>query len=544
MFDYLIINAIVYDGASYDAISSDKSRVNVGISDDLIAWIGSGIPSAKTIIDAKGCILCPGFIDTHTHSEFSLLADGRALSRITQGVTTEINGNCGLSAAPLLGEAYEHRLPELRNLDVHRHKWRNFGEFFQILLKQGIAVNFATLIGQGNIKASVIGYSSKTPSKAEMSKMKALIKEEAAYIKGLSTGLIYPPGVFTKTDEIIELMSYLFTINPQSLYASHIRSEGNKLIEAVTEAIDIGRQSGVGIHISHLKTAGIDNWHKIDKVISLIEEGNVSDPSIEGCTQNPLKYSITCDRYPYTASCTDLDTILPPWTYEGGTIEEIKRLEDIEIRERIRKEIGERGDDYWKGVMVSSINNPKNAWMSGERLFDIAQRLKSQGCSQIKSPIDALFEIIISEHAQTGAIFFSMNEDNLRRFLKLPYLMIGSDSSARPFAKANGLPHPRAFGTFPRFLSRYVRDEGLLTIGEAINKITLLPARRFNILNRGMIKEGYFADLTIFDYSKIGDLAQYKDPFHRSEGISYVFVNGIPAVWEGEVSGRLAGRIV
>jgi N-acyl-D-amino-acid deacylase len=520
MFDYLIINANVFDGAA-----SSPLEVNVGIALDKIVYIGSSIPSSKVIIDAKGFVLCPGFIDTHTHSEFSLVADGSAQSKITQGITTEINGNCGLSAAPLFGEAYEHRLPELKNLDIHRHKWKNFREFFQLLIKQGIAVNFATLIGQGNIRASVIGYSSRQPSKDEMTKMKELIKRESDFIKGMSSGLIYPPGVFTNTEEIVELMSYLAAINSDAIYASHIRSEGKELIEAITEAIEIAHKSGTSAHISHIKTAGIDNWRKIDKVISLIEQGIASG----------LK--ITCDRYPYTASCTDLDTILPSWTYEGGIDEELKRLLNPEDKNRIRTEIGSRGDDYWKGVMVSSIANPDNSWMCGERIFDIAQRLHI-------SPMDALFEIIISEKGQTGAIFFSMNEDNLRRFLKLSYLMIGSDASARPLTKTHSLPHPRAFGTFPRFLSRYVRDEGLLTLGAAINKITLRPAERFKLLKRGKIQEGFFADLTIFDYSKINDAAIYKDPFHRSEGISYVFVNGIPVVFEGGITGRLSGRIV
>ena len=522
MLDYLIVNAVVFDGSG-----DDGKEVNVGISSDIIAWIGTDTPPSKNIIDAKGYILSPGFIDTHTHSEFTLLADGRAESKITQGITTEINGNCGLSASPLLGEAYEHRLSELKNLDIDKHKWQNFRQFSQLLIKQGIALNFATLIGQGNIRASVMGYSSKEPSKDEKSKMKELIKEESDFIKGLSTGLIYPPGVFTKTDEIIELMGYLHSINPDAVYASHIRSEGKELVEAITEAIEIGRKSGTPTHISHIKTAGKDNWFKIGKVISLIEEGH-----IEGL-------DITCDRYPYTASCTDLDTILPAWTYDGGTGQELKRLQSPEIRERIKAEIGDRGDDYWKGVMVSSVSNPINAWMSGERLFDIAQRLN-------KSTFDALFDIIISENAQTGAIFFSMNDDNLRRFLKLPFLMIGSDSSARSLTRTNinGLPHPRAFGTFSRFLSRYVRDEGVLSLSRAINKITLMPAKRFKLLNRGLIKVGYFADLTIFDYSKIADLATYKDPFQKSIGVSHVFVNGVPALWEGQITGKLGGRIV
>ncbi|MBF0473049.1 MAG: amidohydrolase family protein [Nitrospirae bacterium] len=520
MLDYLIINANVFDGTA-----SNEKEVNVGINSDQITWIGSNTRIAKNIIDAKNCILCPGFIDTHTHSEFSLLADGSAQSKITQGVTTEINGNCGLSASPLLGEAYEHRLPELKILDIDKLKWKNFREFFELLIKRGIAVNFATLIGLGNIRASVIGYSSREPSASEMSKMKKLIKEESDLIKGMSTGLIYPPGVFTKTDEIIELMGYLASINPDAIYASHIRSEGKELIEAITEAIEIGHKSATSTHISHIKTAGIDNWHKIDKVISLIEDGRASG------------LNITCDRYPYTASCTDLDTILPPWTYDGGTNEELKRIQDPELKKRISSEIGERGDDYWKGVMVTSIVNPENAWMSGERLFDIAQRLKL-------SPMEALFKIIISEKAQTGAIFFSMNEDNLRRFLRLPYLMIGSDASARSLTKTNSMPHPRAFGTFPRYLSRYVRDEGILPLGTAISKITSIPAERFKLIKRGKIQEGYFADLTIFDYSKIKDTAEYKDPFHSSVGISYVFVNGVPAIWEGELTGRLSGRIV
>jgi len=532
MIDYLVRNGVVFDGSG-----SEPVETSIGIYGDRITYIGDGEVPARAVIDAKGLVVSPGFIDAHAHSEFTILADGRAEGKLSQGVTTEINGNCGLSAAPLYGEAFEHREADLKELGI-KERWSTFSEYFNILKSKGIAINFGTLCGHGNIRASVIGYKDAAPDENALNEMKRLLSDAVRDgAKGLSTGLIYPPGVYSKTGELIELSKVLSTPpNPPltkggqggvGIYATHMRSEGDALTEAIEEVIMIGKGAGVNVHISHIKTAGKRNWWKVDSAIELIESARK-----EGVR-------LTCDRYPYIAASTDLDTILPSWVYDGGAEEELRRLKDADTAKKIKSEIGFRDDNYWKGIYISSVTKSENKWMEGESIFDIAMKIG-------KSPIDALFDILIDEKVRAGAIFFSMNEDNLKRFLTLPYAMIGSDSSVRSFSgqTCTGRPHPRAFGSFTRFVGKYVRDGGILSLSEAIKKMTYLPALTFGLKGRGLIKEGFYADIVIFDYDKIIDTATFKEAYKKSEGIEYVFVNGKLAVKEGEFTGGLSGRII
>ncbi|MEW6116293.1 MAG: D-aminoacylase [Nitrospirota bacterium] len=519
MLDYIIKDGLVIDGSGAEPVTA-----NVGIQSDRIAYIGTDRPDARETIEAKGLIVSPGFIDTHAHSEFTLLADGRAEGKIHQGVTTEINGNCGLSAAPLRGEAAERRTADLEELGI-RERWSSFNEYLSLLRQKGTALNFATLCGHGNIRASVIGYKDRVPGVKELSEMRQLLAEamrEGA--KGLSTGLIYPPGVYATTEELIVLSK---SISSVGLYASHMRSEGDALIESITESIRIGEEADIPIHISHVKTSGQKNWGKIDAAIETIEAAQARGIRLTG------------DRYPYIAASTDLDAVLPSWVYEGGIEEELRRLRTSDTAERIRTELRSKDEHYWKGIFISSTVKAENKWMEGESLFDIARK-------RGKDIIDALFEILVDERARTGAIFFSMNEDNLRRFLSLPYVMIGSDSSVRSFSgpTCTGKPHPRGFGTFPRFIGRYVRDERLMHLPEAIRKMTSLPAMIFGLHRRGHIREGYYADLVVFDYERIIDKATFEYPYQRPEGVHYVMVNGILALKEGEVTGSRSGMIV
>ncbi|MBS4060416.1 MAG: D-aminoacylase [Bacteroidetes bacterium] len=530
MFDYLIKNGIVLNG-----IDSEPIRQNVVISGDRIVYLGNKeIPSGE-LIDAEGLYVAPGFIDVHAHSEFNLLLDGRAEGKLTQGITTEINGNCGLSAAPLYGEAFEHRLQELEQLGINE-RWHELDEYLKILQSKGIALNFATLCGHGNLRASVIGYANAPCEGDMLDRMKALFHK--AVIQGacgLSTGLVYPPGIYSDTREIIGLMDVVASESKKHglipdrkfLYTSHIRSEGDRLLEAIEEVIGIAKEAGANVHISHIKTSGEQNWWKIDSVVNMLEEARNSG------------VGITCDSYPYIASSTDLDTVLPAWTFAGGLKEELRRLKDPEKCQKIRAELSLKGDEYWKNVYVSSIRNPVSKWMEGESIFDIASRKK-------KVPADMVVDIIIDEKATAGAIFFTMNEDNLRRLLSLPYVMIGSDSSARSFSGPTfkGKPHPRGFGTFPKFIGTYVRDENLMPLPEAVRRITSLPAGTFGIKERGIIKEGFFADIIIFNYNKISANATYKEPFTKSSGIEYVFVNGSLAVSKGELTGTCHGRVL
>ena len=542
-----MVDTLIKGGLIFDGTGSEPFEADIGISGDRIAFINkkakvkSQSPSvtrrgeksevsANRVIDAKGLAVSPGFIDTHAHSEFTLLADHRAEGKISQGITTEIDGNCGLSAAPLYGEALKQREEDLMELDIVE-RWTTFKGYFDILGK-GIALNFVTLVGHGNLRACVAGYEDKALNNNEIKKMQALLKEaikEGAI--GLSTGLIYPPGVYSTTEELINLLRpSSFILRPSRLiYTSHMRSEGDKLLESIEEIIRIGRKAGVNIHISHMKTSGKKNWHKIDNAISLIEEARR-----EGIR-------ITCDRYPYTAASTDLDTILPPWVYEGGMKEELKRLKSSEFQEKIKKEILYEYPEieYWGNVNIASVSSEKNRWMEGKSIAYIARHEDSE-------TVDIFLKILIEEKLRVSAIFASMNEDNLKRFLSLPYVMIGTDSSARSTSGPTykGKPHPRGFGSFPRFLGRYVRDNGLISMNEAIHKITMLPAKTFGISKRGVLKKGAFADLVVFDYRKIIDRATFDKPFLKPEGIYYVFVNGLSAVWEGELTGINAGRIL
>jgi N-acyl-D-amino-acid deacylase len=522
--DVLIRGGRVYDGAGGEPFVGD-----VGIAGGRIALIVKGggrfTGKAEKVVDAKDLSVSPGFIDTHGHSEFTLLADGRAEGKILQGVTTEINGNCGLSAAPLYGEALERREEDIRELGI-KERWSTFAEYFALLERSGSALNFAALTGHGNIRASVIGYADRDPDNSEMQRMQALLKDAVGQgAIGLSTGLIYPPGVYGKTGEIIELARCIKDL----IYASHMRSESDRLIEAIEEAVSIGRNSGIAVHISHLKTAGRHNWAKIDKAVSLIEASRA-----EGLR-------VTCDRYPYTAASTDLDAVLPAWTYEGGAGEELKRLSNPGTRSLIKGQvILQRPDEEdWNSIVVSSMNSDANRWMEGKTIAFLSERAGKQ-------PVEFLLDILFEEKLRIGAIFHSMNEDNLRRFLALPYLMTGTDSSVRCMdgPTHRGKPHPRGFGTFARFVGRYARDLGLMSMGEAIRRITLLPSETFGLIGRGRLKEGFHADVVVFDEARVIDKASFEEPFLRPEGIHSVFVNGTLVASEGVSTGKRPGRVL
>lgn len=522
MIDYLIRGGSAIDGSGAEA-----EILNIGIDGDRICYVGKEDVAARRVIDAEGLIVAPGFIDTHAHSEFTILADGRAGGKLSQGVTMEINGNCGLSAAPLLGEAFERREADQQELGI-KERWNTFGEYFDILRKNGIAVNFATLCGHGNVRASVMGYKDDGPTESEMRSMKELLAEALhAGARGLTTGLIYPPGVYSSGDEIIELAKVVASESGGGIYASHMRSEGDGLIESVEETLKIGAGAGLPVHISHIKTSGERNWNKIEAVISMIGEAQSKG------------MKVTCDRYPYIASSTDLDTVIPSWVYAGGLQEELKRLRDPATRAEIRAELVRNSDSYWQGVYISSASVPGNKWMEGENISDIASRTG-------RHPADAVIDITIEEEARAGAIFFSMCEENLRRFISLPYTMIGSDSSARSCSGPTcfGKPHPRGFGSFARFIGKYSREEGIVSLPEAVRRLTSLPASVFGIERRGLIRQGYFADLAIFDYDEIMDEATFKEPFGKARGIIHVFVNGVLSFSDGIMTGTRAGRIV
>ncbi len=521
--DLIIRQGLVFDGSGRGPVVAD-----ISVRDERIVAIGSFSESdAETVIPADGLIVAPGFIDSHSHSDFTLIADNRAEGKLYQGITTEINGNCGMSGAPLYGKAVQRREDDLKELGI-TERWNSAGEYFELLMKKGPALNTAMLVGHGNIRGSVMGYDNRQPSQPELSAMKQLLQtsiEEGGI--GLSTGLIYPPGIYSSTEELIGLAEVL---KPNDLiYTSHMRSEGSLLLESIEEVITISRRAGVRAHISHLKTAGQDNWHKAEEAIALI-----MDARQEGL-------AISCDRYPYIASSTDLDSILPSWAFEGGNQEELLRLGSPGIRAEMRQALLKQAKTraYWQQVIISTVASSGNSWMVGKTMAQISEHL---GCDEI----NALFRILLEERLRVSAIFLSMNEDNLREFLSLPFCAIGSDSSARCFDGPTrlGKPHPRTFGTFPRFFGRYVRDAKLMSMAEAVRRATMLPASLFGLACRGQIREGFWADMVIFDPDAISDRATFEEPFLRPAGIAYVLVNGAPAVWEGEITKNRSGRVL
>ncbi len=521
MTDLLIKDAWIYDGSG-----GPPYRGDIGVLGERIAFITeSSNVNAQRVVHANELVASPGFMDVHSHSEFSLIAHPEAESKLLQGITTEINGNCGFSAAPIYHDAVRQKEKEFKKYGI-KDRWNAFHEYFDVLSRSKLAINFATLVGHGNIRASVIGYDNIQPEESNIEDMVFLLKES---IKdgaiGLSTGLICAPGVYSHDDEIVMLISRSGIKN--LIYTSHIRSEGDRLIESLDELLGISERTGIRVHISHLKTSGRKNWHKIDKVISMINE------------KNSEEIKVTCDRYPYTASLTSLDSVLPSWIYEGGDKAEINKLNNRKIVSRMKKEmmITMGNDDYWKHVTISSVGSKKNQSIEGRKVNEIAHE---KGVS----PIDLVTDLLIEENLCVDAIFFSMNEDNMRRILSLRGCMIGSDSPARTLAEAGGIPHPRAFGTFPRFIGKYILGEGLMPLREAIYRITCLPAKTFGIKDRGILKEGAYADIILFDKEEIMDTSTFEKPLSAPKGFESIIVNGAVSFENGRLTGESAGKIL
>jgi N-acyl-D-amino-acid deacylase len=512
-YDLLIKNSTIIDGTlspgyKADIAVKDEKIVRIGILDESLA---------VTTIDAADRVVCPGFIDIHSHSDFTLLASPLSESKIRQGVTTEVIGNCGMSAAPRYGEALKRGQEICHDLGF-TCTWESMSDYFSLLKDSGIGINIVALVGQGNIRTSVMGYADSMATDVQLSRMKSLLKNALkAGCFGMSSGLIYPPGCFTPTNELIELCKVVAEFN--GIYATHMRSEGDQLLESIDETLTIGKKSEVRVHISHLKTSGQGNWSKLQAVFD----------KLDNC---PF---ITADRYPYTAGATGLDAVLPSWMYEGGTAKEMERLQDAEIRNRLISQLSGEHSRDWDTVMIVSVWNKANKGWTGKRLSELMQ-----------GKVEALLDFLISDECKTEAIFFSMSEDNLQKILKKPFVMIGSDASSRATygILSQEMVHPRGFGTFPEVLSCYVREKKILSIEEAVWKMTLLPAKTLNIPDRGQIKEGCFADMIIFDPLTINSTATYESPLSYPTGIDYVILNGQIVVFGKKHTGRLCGKVL
>jgi N-acyl-D-amino-acid deacylase len=527
MFDLLIKNAKVLDG-----LGNDEQLADIGIMGDMVSDIGDlGDAEAERTIDADGLHAAPGFIDMHTHSGFLYLVNPKAESKVHQGVTTEVIGHCGTSVAPLRGDAKTEAesLTRVLGLDID---WETFDEFNAKVLDQGVALNIVHLLGHGTLRDAVMGRTDREPTDEEIETMREEIDrafEQGVF--GISSGLIYPPGCYAKTNELIELSKA--AARNGGIYSSHIRGEGDTLLNAISEAVDVGEGAGIPVQISHLKVSGQKYWDSGPPALGLI------DKALE------MGMDIAADQYPYLAGNTGLSAILPKWVHNEGSEVLLERLTDPQTRERIKEEMqsgeGEFGIDNitggWDGILLGlTAGHPE---YQGRTIKDVAEEFN-------KDPIDTVMDIIVECNDLTFVNLMTQSEDNVRLFIKHPRVMIGSDAaSMAPYGLLGAtVPHPRTYGTFPRVLGEYVREQEILTLPEAIRKMTSLPAQRIGLKDRGALAPGKKADLVLFDAAMIADRATYQDPNQYPVGIKAVIVNGTTVVEDDEHTNALPGEIL
>src|SRR2546430_2465251 len=528
-YDVIIRNGRVIDGSGRPGLLAD-----VAIKNDRIVRVGNlRGAKARREIDARGQVVAPGFIDMLGQSESFLLIDPRAMSKVMMGVTTEITGE-GESIAPLNNRILKEQEDFNRrfNLTVD---WRTLDEYFNRLGKQGAGINLGTFVGATQVREYVIGYDDRPPTAPELEQMKRLVAEAMKDgALGVSTSLQYVPARFAKTDEIVDLAKVAHQYG--GIYISHQRSEANAIDDSMKEVFEIARRANIPAEIWHFKTAYKKNWGRMPEMLR----------RIEAARRQGLK--ITADVYPYVAGSTSLSACLPPWGLGGGTDQMIARLKDRSTRERLKKEIG-ADSNAWEniylgsggpsGILIGSVVNRDLESSQGKRLSEIAT-------AQNKDPLEALFDFIIADHGQTGAIFFMMSEADMNAALKSPLVSICTDSSARatdgPLAGSKS--HPRGWGTYPRILGHYVRDLRLMPLELAIHKMTGLPASNVGLKQRGLIREGYFADIIIFDPKTVIDRATFEEPNQYPVGINFVIVNGQIEVDNAQRTPALAGRVL
>lgn len=528
MLDLKIEGGLVVDGTG-----TAGARADVGIRDDAIVAVGdlSRRPAGSTL-RASGKVVTPGFIDMHSHSDWRLWANRRAESKIRQGVTTEVVGNCGFSPAP----ATDEHLADLRAFALALpsgmdFRWRSMAEYLRAFDSEGCALNVVHLVGHGTLRVAAMGFARRAPTEAELRRMHAMLAaamEAGAW--GVSTGLIYAPGSFATTEEIVAVAAA--AARYRGIYASHIRGEGATLLAAVGEAIQVGRENAMPVQISHVKAAGRPNWGKVGEALALIDAARA-----EGL-------DVMADVYPYTASSTSLRTLLPDWALEGGVEAMLARLRDPGARARLRGELEApaEGQSFvervgWDNVLIAACERRREA--EGKRLAEIARERGGD-------PVEAAFELLLAEGGRGSMILFQIDEADLRRALRHPHVMIGSDGSAlAPYGELGaGKPHPRNYGTFPRVLGEYVREQRLLRLAHAVHKMTGLPARRLGLRDRGIVREGARADLVVLDADRVADRATYQDPHRYPSGIEHVLVNGRFVIKDGEHTGSLPGRVL
>ncbi|MDE2179281.1 MAG: D-aminoacylase [candidate division NC10 bacterium] len=523
MYDLVIRGADLIDGTGTPA-----RRADLAIAGDRIAEIGRIAPSlGYRMIEAAGLTLAPGFVDIHSHSDYHLLLQPTADSAVRQGVTLEIGGNCGYAAAPIWGPWLEERAAMYRDLYSLDHEWRSIAEYFKRLEATGISENFGLLIGHNTLRGSAMGGANRAPSTEEL---EAMIEEArrgmAEGALGLSTGLVYAPACFSRPEELTTIA--VAVREAGGVLTCHMRSEGDGLLEAIEEIVGIAEHAHISLQISHLKTSGERNWPKLAEAFRLIEDAQARG------------LDVSCDRYPYTASNTGLQAVLPDWALEGGQRERVERLRNPALCVRIAQEMTTRYPaNYWSRLMISEVTQKIHRQYEGLRVSEAAKLAD-------REPIDFVLELLLAERMQVDVIFFTMCEGNLRAILQKPYAMIGSDSGCRSHEGplSHGRPHPRTFGTFPRVLGHLVRESRVLDLPTAIRKMTWDPCRKLGLPDRGRLQPGCVADLVLFDPTTVADLATYDAPIRYPVGIHHVFVNGVSVVEAGEHTGARPGRVV
>jgi len=527
-YDILVRNGRVVDGSGNPSIYAD-----VGIIGDRIVFVGKADPglTAKRTIDASGLIVAPGFIDMLGQSETNLLIDKQAVSKLTQGITTEITGE-GDSIAP----TNEKLNQEHADFYQHYHltvDWQSLDEYFQRLTRQGSGINLATYVGAAQVRHMVIGTADRAPTPGELKDMEIMVDDAMSDgAMGLSSALIYSPGSYARTDELIALAKA--AAKKGGIYASHIRNEGDAETDALNEAFRIGREANIPVEIFHLKCAGKQNWGKMAQVIAAIEGARAGG------------VDVTADQYPYTGAATSLGAVIPAKYHAGGPDEFVKRLKDPAIRAQIRQELmapSTSFENMWlgtggaNGVLVISVLNPELRKYEGKTVAQIGEM-------DHKDPLDALMDLVIADRDNTGAVYFEMSEDDVKLAMRQPWVSVGTDYGAinptGPLGESKS--HPRAYGSFARILGKYVREEHNLRLEDAIRKFTSLPAQRERLDHRGLLRPDYFADITIFNPEKVRDTATFDDPNRPSVGFEYVFVNGVLSLEHDKVTGQLGGR--
>ena len=526
MHDVVIRNGTVYDGEGGMPYAAD-----VAIDGDRISTVMAAVGDrGRREIDAAGLAVGPGFINMLSWAIPSLIADGRAQSDVRQGVTLEVFGE-GSSMGPLTDEMRRDHIE--RQTDIkYDVPWTTLREGLEHLVRRGVSVNVASFVGATTLRVHEVGYDDRPATPAELERMRALARDAAAEgALGVGSALIYTPGTFASTDELVGLSEAT-----GGTYISHLRNEGDRLLEAVDELIEITRRAKVRGEIYHLKEAGRANWSKLPAVIERVESARAAG------------LDITADMYTYTAGATGLNASMPPWVQEGGFKAWFVRLRDPAVRERVAREMRAPGKEWEnlylaaggaEGVLLVSFKTARLKQLTGKTLAEVA-RLRSV------SPEEAAIDLVVEDESRVGACYFVASEDNLRRQVALPWMSFGSDEGAPApegvFLKSN--PHPRAYGTFARLLGHYVRDEGLASLEDVIRRLTSFPAENLGLAKRGRLARGYFADIVAFDASSIGEHATYADPHRYATGMVHVFVNGDQVLRDGEHTGARPGRVL